>query len=97
MWVIILFSILISCVVDLVRAEKKIRKQDQQLKDHARKLYSADHDIKTLHFNQRMLQSSIKELRRDLKIYGEIKRFKDKIIYAEKADEDDWPKDTGAL
>src|SRR5487761_2211443 len=97
MWEIILISILIPCAVNLIRAERKIVKQDQQLRDHARKLYSADHDIKTLHVNQKVLQSSIKELRKDLKVYGEIKRSKDKYIFPEKTDEDDWPKDTGAF
>lgn len=52
------------------------RKTKAQVKKYERKLYSLDRDIKTLHTNQKMLQSSIKEIYKDLKIYGEIKRAK---------------------
>lgn len=83
--------------IDLIRVEKHFYNQKKKIQELIKKLYSNDRDIKTLHFNQKMLQSSIKELRRDLKIYGEIKRSKDKCISSEKTDEDDWPEDTGTF
>lgn len=45
-----------------------------------RKIILADRDIKTLHFNQKVLQSTIKELHKDLKVYGEIKKSKVRFI-----------------
>ena len=60
------------------------RKTSLQLKEAERKLYLADRDIKTLHGNQKMLQSSLKEIYKDLKIYGEIKRARIKSGPSEK-------------
>jgi len=50
------------------------KKFNAQLKDYNKRLNLLNRDIKTLHLNQKMLQSSIKDLYKDLKIYGEIKR-----------------------
>lgn len=57
--------------------------------DAGKKLYSNDRDIKTLHFNQKVLYSSIKELRKDLKTYGEVKKSRTRQLLAEK--DEAWP------
>lgn len=50
------------------------RKFNLQLKDYHKRLNLLKRDIKTLHQNQKVLQSSIKDIYKDLKVYGEIKR-----------------------
>jgi len=65
----------------------QLRKQRDQLLEHKRRLNLADKDIKTLHFNQRVLQSLVKEMRRDLLLYGEIKKSRNKTFPVEKPEE----------
>lgn len=75
--VLALFShyiLVLASSILIIHLMLRDRKSSIQLKDAERKLYLADRDIKTLHRNQKMLQSSVKEIYRDLKIYGEIKR-----------------------
>ena len=79
MEIILLSSIVILCI-DLVRTEKRVLKINKELVDLRRKNISTDRDIKTLHLNQKVLQSTIKELHRDLKIYGEVKKSKVRFL-----------------
>lgn len=51
------------------------------------RLNLVDHDIKTLHHNQKVLQSLVKEMRKDLLIYGEIKKSRTKAISIERQEE----------
>lgn len=60
--------------------EYRLHLSRKQFRDYHRKLYLLDHDIKTLHSNQKVLQSSIKELHKDLRIYGEVKKSRIKTI-----------------
>jgi hypothetical protein len=59
----------------------------KSVKDLKRKLYSAEHDIKTLHLNQKVLQLLVKEIRRDLIVYGEIKKSRHKALSGERQEE----------
>lgn len=78
----------ISVTIWLLFLTRQTRKLKDQIIDHKKKLYSADRDIKTLHFNQKVLQSNIKDLRKDLKIYGEVKNSKVKNIFNEIQEEE---------
>ena len=86
-------SIVISClalfgvVLWLGFLTYHLSKQRNYLLEHQRKLNLADHDIKTLHHNQKVLQSTIKEMRRDLLLYGEIKKSRSKTLSIEGPEE----------
>lgn len=93
-WIGIIFIPIISCfshiffifvtIIFVIHLILRDRKNGIQLKEAHRKLYLVDRDIKTLHSNQKMLQSSIKQIYKDLKNYGEIKRSRIKQYYPEK-------------
>ena len=57
------------------------------MKEVKRKLYIANNDIRTLHTNQKMLQSLVKEIRKDLLVYGEIKKSRNKAVSTERQEE----------
>ena len=81
-FVFISFMVWLSFLTYYVR---KLTKRNEELK---RKLHSTDHDIKTLHSNQKELQSLIKEIRKDLLVYGEIKKSRTKAISFERPEKD---------
>jgi septal ring factor EnvC (AmiA/AmiB activator) len=74
--------------IDLVRVEKKEIENKKQFQDLNRKYLNTDRDIKTLHTNQKVLQSLIKEIRKDLILYGEIKKSRTKAIAFEKTEKE---------
>lgn len=55
--------------------------------DIRQKINLNNRDINTLHFNQKVLQSTVRELHKELKIYGEIKRSRVKRLVGEKEEE----------
>ena len=77
---IFLLTSLVIAFIDLVRVEKKVINHKKQIEIFNKRIISIDRDIKTLHFNQKMLQSTIRELHKDLKIYGEIKKSKIRFL-----------------
>ncbi len=66
-------------------ANKSRKKETEFLK---RKTILIDRDIKTLHFNQKVLQSTVRDLHKDLRIYGEVKKSKIRGIFNETAEEE---------
>jgi hypothetical protein len=80
----IIFSFNTGSVIWLLFINKKLK---SKLLEHQKRLNVSDKDIISLHFNQRVLQSIIKEIRKDLLIYGEIKKSRNKAISFEKQEE----------
>ena len=79
-----LLSLNFSTIIWLLFRNKNLRRQ---LTEYKRRLNLVDNDIRTLHFNQKVLSSLVKEIRRDLLVYGEIKKSKNKAASFEKQEE----------
>jgi hypothetical protein len=78
----------ISLTVYIWFTEYRLHLMRKKLLEHHRKFYSADKDIRTLHGNQKLLHSSIKELHKDLRIYGEVKKSRVKTFSQAEAREE---------
>ena len=85
---IFLLTSIVILFTNLIRIEKKEIANKKQFVDLNRKYFNLNNDIKTLHLNQKMLQSIIKEMRKDLMLYGEIKKSRSKSIAFEKTEKE---------
>lgn len=77
---ILLISIIVPIFIDLVRLEKREILNKKKMDGLSKQIILVDRDIKTLHLNQKVLQSTIKELHKELKVYGEVKKSRVRFL-----------------
>ena len=80
LWIILKILAVIGLITYIAFTEYRLLLMRKLFRDHHRKINLADKDIRTLHGNQKLLHSSIKELHKDLRVYGQIKKSRVKAF-----------------